>query len=109
MTYDDVYRGESEIKLGHVFHMNRMENTEVAVSKQSLASHTFITGSTGSGKSNTVYQMIERARKQGVKFLVVEPAKGEYKNVFGHRNDVTVLGTNPLGQPTFKNQSIQFP
>lgn len=109
VTYDDVYRGESEIKLGHVFHMNRMENTEVALSKQSLASHTFITGSTGSGKSNTVYQMIERARKQGVKFLVVEPAKGEYKNVFGHRNDVTVLGTNPLVSELLRINPFSFP
>ena len=109
VTYDDVYRGESEIKLGHVFHMNRMENTEVALSKQSLASHTFITGSTGSGKSNTVYQMIERARKQGVKFLVVEPAKGEYKNVFGHRNDVTVLGTNPLVSQLLRINPFSFP
>ena len=109
VTYDDVYRGESEIKLGHVFHMNRMENTEVALSKQSLASHTFITGSTGSGKSNTVYQMIERARKQGVKFLVVEPAKGEYKNVFGHRSDVTVLGTNPLVSQLLRINPFSFP
>jgi len=109
VTYDDVYRGESEIKLGRVFHMNRMENTEVALSKQSLASHTFITGSTGSGKSNTVYQMIERARKQGVKFLVVEPAKGEYKNVFGHRNDVTVLGTNPLVSQLLRINPFSFP
>ena len=109
VTYDDVYRGESEIKLGHVFHMNRMENTEVALSKQSLASHTFITGSTGSGKSNTVYQMIERARKQEVKFLVVEPAKGEYKNVFGHRNDVTVLGTNPLVSQLLRINPFSFP
>ena len=109
VTYDDVYRGESEIKLGHVFHMNRMENTKVALSKQSLASHTFITGSTGSGKSNTVYQMIERARKQGVKFLVVEPAKGEYKNVFGHRDDVTVLGTNPLVSQLLRINPFSFP
>ena len=109
VTYDDVYRGESEIELGHVFHMNRMENTKVVLSKQSLASHTFITGSTGSGKSNTVYQMIERARKQGVKFLVVEPAKGEYKNVFGHRDDVTVLGTNSLVSQLLRINPFSFP
>lgn len=95
VTYDDVQQGETEIGLGNVFHMNHIENTKVSLSKKSLASHTFITGSTGSGKSNTVYHMLDRARKQGVKFLVVEPAKGEYKNVFGNRNDVTVLGTNP--------------
>ena len=53
--------------------------------------------------------MIERARKQGVKFLVVEPAKGEYKNVFGHRNDVTVLGTNPLVSQLLRINPFSFP
>ena len=109
VTYDDINQGESEIGLGNVFHMNHEENTKVALSKKSLASHTFITGSTGSGKSNTVYHMLERARKQGVKFLVVEPAKGEYKNVFGNRKDVTVLGTNPMLSQLLKINPFSFP
>lgn len=74
-----------------------------------MASHTFITGSTGSGKSNTVYHMLDRARKQGVKFLVVEPAKGEYKNVFGGRKDVTVLGTNPKLSQLLRINPFSFP
>jgi len=109
VTYDDINQGESEIGLGNVFHMNHEENTKVALSKKSLASHTFITGSTGSGKSNTVYHMLERARKQGVKFLVVEPAKGEYKNVFGNRKDVTVLGTNPMLSQLLRINPFSFP
>ena len=60
-----------------------------------LAMHTFITGSTGSGKSNTIYQLLHELGAQGRKFLVVEPAKGEYRAVFGSRSDVTVYGTNP--------------
>lgn len=109
VTYDDIHQGEQEIELGNVFHMNHTENTRVSLSKKSLASHTFITGSTGSGKSNTVYYMLERARKQGVKFLVVEPAKGEYKNVFGNRRDVTVFGTNPMLSQLLRINPFSFP
>lgn len=83
-----------DLTLGNIYHMGDIESKEVKLSKKSLAMHTFVTGSTGSGKSNTIYQMLDEFNKNDVKFLVVEPAKGEYKNVFGHREDVTVLGTN---------------
>lgn len=46
---------------------------------------------------------------QGVKFLVVEPAKGEYKNVFGGRKDVTVLGTNPKLSQLLRINPFSFP
>ena len=59
-----------------------------------LASYIFVTDSTGSWKSNTVYQLLSELNKNDVNFMVIEPAKGEYKNVFGHREDVTLLGTN---------------
>ena len=41
-----------------------------------------------SGKSNTVYQLLNEALEQGVQFMVVEPAKGEYKHIFGSDPDV---------------------
>ena len=50
--------------------MNHEENAKVYLSKESLASHTFITGSTGSGKSNTVYQLLNEAMEQDVQFMV---------------------------------------
>lgn len=109
VTYDEVRQDAPEIGLGSVFYMNHTENTKVSLLKNSLASHTFITGSTGSGKSNTVYHMLDRARKQGVKFLVVEPAKGEYKNVFGGRKDVTVFGTNPKLSQLLRINPFSFP
>ncbi|EKV58320.1 ATP-binding protein [Brachyspira hampsonii] len=94
VSYDNIDNSNS-INLGKVFHLGEEENTEVNLNVKSLASHTFITGSTGAGKSNAVYKIIEGFYAKNVKFLVIEPAKGEYKNVFGHRKDVHVFGTNP--------------
>lgn len=109
VTYDLISENTAQLELGNIFHMNHVEENRVELAKQSLASHTFITGSTGSGKSNTVYQMIEKARKQNVKFLVVEPAKGEYKHVFGTSKDVSVFGTNPTLTPILRINPFSFP
>lgn len=109
-TYDVSGTTDGDIHLGCFFHMNREEeNNAVKLAKKSLASHTFITGSTGSGKSNTVYQIINQARKKGVHFLVVEPAKGEYKHVFGRKKDVYVYGTNPELSPMLRVNPFSFP
>ncbi|MGN1248592.1 MAG: helicase HerA domain-containing protein [Candidatus Spyradocola sp.] len=52
-----AYEAEGVV-LGEVNHLGRATGTTVHLDLQSLAMHTFITGSTGSGKSNTVYQML---------------------------------------------------
>lgn len=73
----------------------------VKLDMDSLTMHTFITGSTGKGKSNAIYSILEHVMGRGmqdgekeVTFLVIEPAKGEYKDKFGHYANVTVYGTN---------------
>ncbi|MEE0265247.1 MAG: DUF87 domain-containing protein, partial [Acutalibacteraceae bacterium] len=109
VTYDDIKRADKTLELGNIFHMNREENVEVNLSKQSFASHAFITGSTGSGKSNTVYQLLSEAKRQKTKFLVVEPAKGEYKTVFGMEKGVSVYGTNPELTPMLRINPFSFP
>ncbi len=109
VTYDAVKPDLYELSVGNVFHMNHMEQTRVKLSRKSLASHTFVTGSTGSGKSNAVYKLLEESGKQGAKFLVVEPAKGEYKHVFGGRKDVSVFGTNPMLTALLRINPFSFP
>ena len=109
VTYDVVSEDDEQLELGSIFHMNHVEENRVGLAKKSLASHTFITGSTGSGKSNTVYQILEKARKKDVKFLVVEPAKGEYKHVFGTYKSVSVYGTNPALTPILRINPFSFP
>ncbi len=43
-----------------------------------LSRHVFITGITGSGKSNTCRRLIAELMERGKNFLVIEPAKDEY-------------------------------
>lgn len=82
--------------IGKVFEAGDATETEVKLDVDSLTMHTFITGSTGAGKSNTSYVLLnELKEKYNIPFLVIEPAKGEYKNVFGHMSDVKIYGTNP--------------
>lgn len=109
VTYGEEKPGTKKIELGQIFHMNHIEKTSVKLSLESLRSHTFITGSTGSGKSNTIYRMLDSARTNNVNFLVIEPAKGEYKNVFGMDEDVYVYGTNPQVMPLLRINPFSFP
>ncbi|MFN2274435.1 MAG: ATP-binding protein, partial [Anaerolineales bacterium] len=51
---------------------------EYAVNLDSLTRHVFITGITGSGKSNTCRRFIEEMMERDVNFMVIEPAKDEY-------------------------------
>ena len=62
--------------------MGVVENTRVKMDLDLLASHCFITGSSGSGKSYATYQLLEQVLRNNVKLMVIEPAKGEYKQVF---------------------------
>ncbi|KYH31387.1 AAA-like domain protein [Clostridium tepidiprofundi DSM 19306] len=108
ITYDNGYDSE-KIKIGKIFHMSSIEDTDVEIDLNSLAMHTFVTGSTGSGKSNTIYKLLNGLNKKNVKFLVIEPAKGEYKEVFGGRKDIYVFGTNPKYCDLLKINPFKFP
>lgn len=108
VSYDLEEKKEQKIRLGNIFHMNREETVPVELSQDSLSSHVFITGSTGSGKSNTIYQLLAEAKENQIKFLVVEPAKGEYKHIFGKDEDIAVYGTNPQLTPLLKLNPFSF-
>lgn len=106
----DVALNKDDFQLGHVFGMGEESNTDVMLDCNSLTMHTFITGSTGSGKSNTVYEILNQLRTlYRIPFLVIEPAKGEYKNIFGQYADVNVYGTNPNLTNLLRINPFSFP
>lgn len=84
-----------QIPLGNVYHMGHPEPARVSLDLESFRSHCFITGTTGSGKSNATYRILDEMIRREIPFLVIEPAKGEYKRYYGGLPGVHVFSTNP--------------
>ncbi len=84
------------LNIGRVSHMNQIEDSEVKLNLQSLSAHCFVTGSTGSGKSNTTFTLLGELLKPeiNIPFLVVEPAKGEYKYAFTNVPGINIFTTS---------------
>ena len=110
VTLTESTKQSKQLELGNIFHLGLTESTVAELNMDSLTMHTFITGTTGSGKSNTVYGLLERIRQvnSAIHFLVVEPAKGEYKRVFGNKPNVTVYGLNYKVSPLLKINPFRF-
>lgn len=87
--------GGRQFDLGKMYNLGQISNSDIRLDMNSLTMHTFITGSTGTGKSNTVYKILGELKRKGISFLIIEPAKGEYKEIFGRHYDVQAYGTNP--------------
>jgi len=81
------------IKFGKIQHMGSDDVGDAVLDIDTFSSHCFITGTSGSGKSNATYNILRSLCDSGVKFLVIEPTKGEYKGVFGNYKEI--LGNNP--------------
>ena len=99
--------GKRVFELGCAHHMGiDKHSVPVTLKVNTLASHTFITGSSGVGKSNAVYHILRSLNSikdndrgiSDVKFLVIEPTKGEYKDFFIGLPDINIL---TVGQPGF--------
>ena len=99
---------KKKIQLGCVYHMGNPESSLVKLDLDSFTSHCFITGSTGSGKSNTTYGLLEKFLQNNVPFLVIEPAKGEYKDAFGAVENINIFSTNPLIGQMLKINPFKF-
>ncbi len=104
-----IRRGESQkqVRLGNLYHLGReLPHNDIGIDLDSLTMHTFVSGSTGSGKSNAVYNILAAMQERDIPFLVVEPAKGEYRKVFA---DVACYGTNPQQGKILHLNPFSFP
>ncbi len=96
------------VQLGSIYHMGKIEKNKVELDLNSFTSHCFVTGSTGSGKSNTVYCLLEKFHQNHIPFLVIEPAKGEYKSAFGALENINIISTNPYVGQMLKLNPFSF-
>lgn len=100
--------GNAGIRLGSVVQHGRpLQFQPVVLRQEDLAKHVFITGVTGSGKTTTCMKMLIES---GLPFLVIEPAKTEYRELYGMapdiayytlgREDLTPFRLNPFELPS---------
>ena len=107
-TYDEM-KGSRRVEIGYISHLGAKTTQTVDLNVDSLTSHLFVTGSTGSGKSNFIYGLLNGLLSADVRLLVIEPAKGEYKDVFGGVRGVSVYGTNPYQTELLRVNPFAFP
>ncbi|MGW1740155.1 ATP-binding protein [Nocardia sp. NPDC001965] len=78
--------GRRAVDVGEVMVQRRTTGLPYRVGLDQLTRHTFIAGLTGSGKTNTLMHVLTQAAAAGIPFLVIEPAKTEYRELLAHRS-----------------------
>ena len=73
---------------------NIIDNMSFKMTEDDLNKHTFVCGITGSGKTTTVKNILSSCEKP---FMVIEPAKKEYRNIELKNN--TNVEVYTLGKP----------
>ena len=86
------------IRLGAVLDRNLAPAGPFTVPAESLNRHVFVCGATGAGKSQTVRSLLEAATASGIPWLVIEPAKAEYRLMAGRLPGTEVIRIRP-GEP----------
>ena len=89
--------GINALVFGETLSANGGTGRPVALNPDHLTRHTFITGTTGSGKTNTTLALIRALHGRGLPFLVIEPAKTEYRALLADPEIGPVLQVFTLG------------
>ena len=76
--------GEHSVTIGRILTQRRSLGPDYRISLISLTRHVLVSGTTGSGKTNTIFSLLAEADNAGIPFLVVEPAKAEYRALIEH-------------------------
>lgn len=102
LTQDSELDKYNCIKIGNISNKKKLTSQKFKLSFDAINSHVFVSGATGSGKSNTIKGILKKINGQKIPFLVIEPAKSEYKNLL---NDIKGL---QIFRPGAKNDIFRF-
>lgn len=100
------------VPFGRVLHYQQPTNATYDVALDTLTRHAFIAGVTGSGKTNTVFHLLQQLGEAAVPFLVVEPTKTEYRSLvddprIGPHLQVFTMGDEVVSP--FRLNPFEFP
>lgn len=83
---------QDNFELGHIIQNGRkLEHAKVYLNKKLLNQHIFISGVTGAGKTTTCQQILLESK---LPFLVIEPAKTEYRSLYQLDNSIQYYTVN---------------
>ncbi len=94
LNYKDDLPEEMKINLGYLVQSGNVLDVPVSLDKREITKHIFVTGVTGSGKTTTCQRLLMQS---GLPFLVIEPAKTEYRLLTQTYDDILIF---TLGKDT---------
>lgn len=92
----DEHNGPT-INLGGILDYGIPLGNQYRLSLENINKHALVVGVTGSGKTNTCFYLLKNLYKQGVPFLVIEPAKTEYRTLVYDPEMNNVINVFTLG------------
>ncbi|MGN0496385.1 MAG: ATP-binding protein [Lachnospiraceae bacterium] len=100
VKFDLAQKNCGDIILGNILQSKRSTNSYYTMDSNELNRHALIVGLTGGGKTNTIKSLLlEVNQKRNIPFLVIEPAKKEYWELYK-------LGCNDLTVYSFDNDNM---
>lgn len=92
------------ISIGNLLYSFSETNLNISIPSNTLTRHTLITGVNGSGKTNTVLNILQETICRNIPFMVIEPAKTEYvdwaiaynKQLEKDQRELTRLNEKPI-------------
>ncbi len=106
LNLNNDIKAENKINLGKLVQSgNIIDEIEVSIDKENLDKHTFITGVTGSGKTTTCHKILIDS---GLPFLIIEPAKTEYRILADTYDDILVFTPGNDSVAPFRLNPFEF-
>lgn len=81
----------ASLRVGWIQDLDVPTGHPFALPQDRLTTHALVAGTTGSGKTNTAFHILEQLRENGVPFLVIEPVKGEYRALRSSFSDLKLI------------------
>ena len=103
----NVSDSEESIKIAQLLQYDENIGVDISLPLDQINRHVFVCGMTGSGKTNTVHQLLSNIGN--LPFLVIEPVKGEYRALPGIKAYTMTAGStdalliNPFWFPQGSN------
>ena len=99
---------QNSFSVGKIMHMGKEEFSESRFEIEKLNAHVFAGGATGTGKTTAVCDILANLHQKGIPFTIIEPAKGEYGEIWGKMPGIEVYSTSPFRYRMLKLNPFVF-